>query len=155
TALARRAYLRTRETIGEVAAGFQENVSGVRVVQAFAREDTNQSRFERVNRHNTSANIWAIRLSSAFPPIVEFMGMLATAIVLWFGTVDVLNGEISVGVVVAFLTYITRFFIPIRNLAQVYSLFQQAMAAGEKIFELLDEPITIDSAPDAIEMPPI
>jgi ABC-type multidrug transport system fused ATPase/permease subunit len=83
------------------------------------------------------------------------MGMLATAIVLWFGTSAVLSGEITVGVVVAFLTYITRFFQPIRELSQVYSLFQQAMAAGEKIFELMDYPVEVDDKPDAVEMPPI
>lgn len=155
TSRARTAFLRTRETIGEVAAGFQENVSGVRVVQAFAREEISQRRFERINRGNLNANLWAVALSSAYPPIVEFMSMLATGIVLFFGTLAVLSGEITVGVVVAFLTYVTRFFQPIRELSMVYTLFQQAMAAGEKIFQLLDEPIDVDDRPDAREMPPI
>jgi ABC-type multidrug transport system fused ATPase/permease subunit len=155
TARARHAYLRTRETIGEVAAGFQENVSGVRVVQAFAREEVSQQRFERINRGNLDANLWAVALSSAYPPIVEFMSMLATGIVLFFGTMAVLNGEITVGVVVAFLTYVTRFFQPIRELSMVYTLFQQAMAAGEKIFQLLDEPIEVDDHPAAKAMPRI
>src|SRR5581483_8713711 len=155
TASARKAYLQTRETIGAVAAGFQENVSAVRVVQAFTREQTNESRFNLVNQGNLDANLWAVRLASAFPPIVEFMGMLATAIVLWIGTQSVLSGEITVGIVVAFLTYVTRFFQPIRELAQVYTLFQQAMAAGEKIFDLLDEPLTVDDRPSAGPMPPI
>lgn len=152
---ARSAYLRTRETIGEVAAGFQENVSGVRVVQAFAREDVSQQRFERINRGNLNANLWAVALSSAYPPIVEFMSMLATGIVLFFGTMAVLQGDITVGVVVAFLTYVTRFFQPIRELSMVYTLFQQAMAAGEKIFQLLDEPIEVDDHPNAKAMPRI
>jgi ATP-binding cassette, subfamily B, multidrug efflux pump len=152
---ARRAFLRTRETIGEVAAGFQENVSGVRVVQAFAREGVSQSRFDAINRGNLNANLLAVAMSSAFPPIVEFMGMTATAIVLYFGTQGVLAGEITVGVVVAFLTYVTRFFQPIRELSQIYTLFQQAMAAGEKIFELMDYHVDVDDAPDAREMPRI
>jgi ABC-type multidrug transport system fused ATPase/permease subunit len=155
TQRARRAFLRTRETIGEVAAGFQENVSGIRVVQAFAREEVSQSRFDDINRGNLRANLWAVALSSAYPPIVEFMAMLATAIVLWFGTTSVLAGEITVGVVVAFLTYITRFFQPIRELALVYSIFQQAMAAGEKVFALMDYPLEIADHPDARTMPPI
>ncbi len=155
TQRARNAFLRTRETIGEVAAGFQENVSGVRVVQAFAREEVSQQRFERINRGNLNANLWAVALSSAYPPIVEFMSMLATGIVLFFGTMAVLNGEITVGVVVAFLTYVTRFFQPIRELSMVYTLFQQAMAAGEKIFQLLDEPIEVDDHPNAKQMPRI
>jgi ABC-type multidrug transport system fused ATPase/permease subunit len=83
------------------------------------------------------------------------MSMSATAIVLWFGTMAVLSGEITVGVVVAFLTYVTRFFQPIRELSMVYSLFQQAMAAGEKIFDLMDYPIEVGDRPDSVEMPPI
>lgn len=152
---ARRAFLRTRETIGEVAAGFQENVSGIRVVQAFAREEVSQNRFDEINRGNLQANLFAVALASAFPPIVEFMGMVATAIVLWFGAMAVQSGEITVGVVVAFLTYITRFFQPIRELAMVYTIFQQAMAAGEKIFELIDYPIEVRDHPQARTMPPI
>ena len=152
---ARKAFLRTRETIGEVAAGFQENVSGVRVVQAFARENVSQRRFDEINRGNLRANLGAVAMSSVFPPIVEFMGMAATAIVLWFGAQAVMSGEITVGVVVAFLTYVTRFFQPIRELSQIYTLFQQAMAAGEKIFELMDYHVDVDDAPDAREMPQI
>ncbi|MEA2642433.1 MAG: ATP-binding cassette, subfamily multidrug efflux pump [Chloroflexota bacterium] len=155
TRRARRAFLRTRESIGEVAAGFQESVAGVRVVQAFARQDESQRRFDEVNRGNRRANLYAQALGAAFPPIVEFMSMLATAIVLWFGTQQVLSGEITVGVVVAFLTYVTRFFQPIRELAQVYNTLQQAMAAGEKIFDLLDCPIDVEDQPDAETMPPI
>ena len=155
TIRARTAYLRTRETIGEVAASFQENVSGVRIVQAFARERVSRDRFDAINRGNRNANLAAVLLSSAFPPIVEFMGMLATAIVLWFGVQAVLAGEVTLGVVVAFLTYITRFFQPVRELAQVYTLFQQAMAAGEKIFELLDYPLAVADRPSARPMPPI
>ena len=147
------AYRRTRETIGEVAAGFAENEGGVRIVQAFAREDVNLERFERVNRGNRDANVWAVALASMYPPIVEFMGMLATAIVLWFGAQGVLSGEVTVGVVVAFLTYVTRFFQPIRELSQIYTLFQQAMAAGEKIFELLDAPVDVADRPGADDMP--
>jgi ABC-type multidrug transport system fused ATPase/permease subunit len=155
TQRARGAFLRTRETIGEVAAGFQENVSGVRVVQAFAREEVSQGRFERINRGNLNANLFAVALSSAYPPVVEFTGMTATAVVLFFGSFAVMTGEVTLGVVVAFLTYITRFFQPIRELSMVYTLFQQAMAAGEKIFELMDHPLEIEDKPDAKPLPPI
>ncbi|MSQ23778.1 MAG: ABC transporter ATP-binding protein [Chloroflexi bacterium] len=155
TRYARGAYLRTRETIGEVAAGFQESVSGVRIVQAFAREGLNEERFQEINRRNRAANLWAVGLGAIYPPLVDFMGVLATAIVLWFGTAAVLSGEITVGVVAAFLAYVTRFFQPIRELSQVYTLFQQASAAGEKIFELLDAPIEVQNAPDAADLAPI
>ena len=151
----RGAFLRTRETIAQVAAGLQENISGVRVVQAFAREQVNQERFDEVNLGNLQANLRAMTLASAFPPVVEFMAMLATAIVLWFGAVSVLAGEITVGIVVAFLTYVTRFFQPIRELSMIYTLFQQAMAAAEKIFQLMDTPVDVDDLPDAKPMPSI
>lgn len=155
TSRSRRVFLRTRETMGEVAASFQETVSGVRVVQAFAREEISQGRFDAVNQRNLDANLRAVALSSMFQPTVEFMSVAATAIVLWFGAVAVLSGEITVGVMVAFLTYVTRFFQPIRELSSQYTHLQQAMAAGEKIFEVLDHPIEVDDAPNAREMPPI
>jgi len=155
TQRARPAFLRTRETIGQVAAGFQENVSGVRVVQAFARERVSQGRFDEINRRNWRANLVAHAMASAFPPVVELMSILATAIVLWLGTRAVLSGETTVGVVAAFLTYVTRFFHPVRELAQVYSQLQQAMAAGEKILELLDYPVEVQDRPGARAMPPI
>lgn len=148
----RGAYLHTRETIAQVAASFQEGISGVRVVQAFAREQVSQERFDEVNLGNLQANLWAVTLSSAFPPVVEIIAMLATATVLWFGAASVLAGEITVGVMVAFLTYATRFFQPIRELSMVYTLFQQSMAAGEKIFELMDMPVDVDDHPDAKPM---
>jgi ABC-type multidrug transport system fused ATPase/permease subunit len=148
----RGAYLHARETIAQVAASFQESISGVRVVQAFAREQVSQDRFDEVNLGNLQANLWAVTLSSAFPPVVEIIAMLATATVLWFGAASVLAGEITLGVVVAFLTYVSRFFQPIRELSMVYTLFQQSMAAGEKIFELMDTPVEVDDRPDARPM---
>ncbi len=151
----RGAYLQARETIAQVAASFQESISGVRVVQAFAREEVSQERFDEVNLGNLQANLWAVTLSSAFPPVVEIIAMLATATVLWFGAASVLAGEITLGVMVAFLTYVTRFFQPIRELSMVYTLFQQSMAAGEKIFELMDTPVEVEDHPNAMPMPEI
>jgi ABC-type multidrug transport system fused ATPase/permease subunit len=148
----RGAYLRARETIAQVAASLQESISGVRVVQAFAREQVSQHRFDQVNLGNLQANLWAVTLSSAFPPVVEIIAMLATATVLWFGAASVLAGEITLGVVVAFLTYVARFFQPIRELSTIYTLFQQSMAAGEKIFELMDTPVEVDDRADAKPM---
>ncbi|HEX9880386.1 MAG TPA: ABC transporter ATP-binding protein, partial [Candidatus Binatia bacterium] len=151
----RRAFLRTRETIAQVAAALQENISGVRVVQAFARERISQQRFEELNQGNLEANLRAVTLGSAFTPMVEFLATLATAIVLWFGAASVLSGKITVGIVVAFLTYVTRFFQPIRELSMVYTLYQQSMAAGEKIFQLMDTPVDVDDSAHAVTLPAI
>jgi ABC-type multidrug transport system fused ATPase/permease subunit len=94
-------------------------------------------------------------LSFVFLPTVEFLGTLATGIVLWFGGTFVVEGAISLGVVVAFLAYVTRFFEPIQELSQLYTTMQAAMAGGERVLEVLDTAPEIVDRPDAIEMPPI
>jgi ABC-type multidrug transport system fused ATPase/permease subunit len=140
TQRAKVAYRISRQTIGEVAAGFQENVDGVRVVQAFAREEVNQESFDRLNDENRQANINANTLSSGLMPVIEFANALATVAVIWYGGSLVMAGEVTLGVLVAFLTYITRFFMPLRELTQFYNQLQAAMAGAERVFELLDEP---------------
>jgi ABC-type multidrug transport system fused ATPase/permease subunit len=143
TERAKSAYRRTRQTIGAVAADVHENVSGARVVQAFAREQVNRERFDRLNDDNRVANIHANTLSSGLMPVVEFTSALATIAVIWYGGSLVMSGEVTLGVLVAFLTYVTRFFQPLRELTQFYNQLQAAMAGGERVFELLDEPVEL------------
>jgi len=149
------AFRDTRSKIAAVVGDLAENISGMRVIQAFAQEDATQERFDDVNAANRDANIGAMRLSFVFLPSVEFLGMLATAIVLGFGGLAVANGEITLGVVVAFLAYVTRFFQPIQDLSQLYTTMQAAMAGGERVLNLLDTPPQVKDAPNAKEMPPI
>ncbi|HYY89137.1 MAG TPA: ABC transporter ATP-binding protein, partial [Chloroflexota bacterium] len=146
TQRAKVAFRLTRQKIGAVAADFQETLSGARVVQAFAREEVNQRRFDQLNDENRLANIHANTLSSGLMPVVEFTSALATVAVIWYGGSLLLSGEVTLGVLVAFLTYITRFFQPLRELTQFYNQLQAATAAAEKVFELLDEPVTIVEA---------
>jgi len=155
TSRAKVAYRETRSAIGAVAADLQETISSVRVVQSFAREDVSRQRFDAVNQRNRAANIQAVTLSSAFMPVVDLLSMVATAIVVLFGGLAVIRGDVTVGVVVAFLSYVGRFFAPIRDLSQVYTTFQAAMAGGERVFELLDEEPQVHDRPGAMEMPPI
>ncbi len=155
TSRAKVAYRETRSAIGAVAADLQETISSVRVVQSFAREDVSRQRFDAVNQRNRRANIRAVTLSSAFMPVVDTLSMVATAIVVLFGGLAVVRGDVTLGVVVAFLSYVGRFFAPIRDLSQVYTTFQAAMAGGERVFELLDEVPQVQDRPGAIEMPPI
>ncbi|MCC7371757.1 MAG: ABC transporter ATP-binding protein [Chloroflexi bacterium] len=152
TERAKVAYRRTRQTVGAVAAGFQENVDGVRVVQAFSREGVNEDQFDRINEDNRQANVSANTLSSGLMPVIELANALATVSVVWYGGMLVLAGDPSVtlGVLVAFLTYVTRFFQPLRELTQFYNQLQAAMAGAEKVFELLDEPVTLDERPNAV-----
>lgn len=149
------AFRQTRSSIAAVVGDLAENISGMRVIQAFAQEEATQDRFDGVNRVNRDANIDAVTLSYVFLPSVEFLGMLATAIVLWFGGVSVVRGELTLGVIVAFLAYVTRFFQPIQELSQLYTTMQSAIAGGERIFEMLDTPPAVRDLPDAIAMPPI
>ena len=158
TERAKVAYRRTRQTVGAVAAGFQENVDGVRVVQAFSREEVNEDNFDRLNEDNRQANVSANTLSSGLMPVIECANALATVAVVWYGGSLVLagDGEVTLGVLVAFLTYVTRFFQPLRELTQFYNQLQAAMAGAEKVFELLDEPVTLAErrnpiSPEAIE----
>lgn len=152
---ARESYRQVRLAISRVNAMLNENISGVRVIQSFARENLNLQRFDVTNRRHLDANLSAARLSALFFPSVEVINALSVASVIAFGGVLVLNGHLTPGVLVAFVLYIGRFFEPIRDLSQRYNTMQAAMAGGERIFELLDTPVTIEDAPDAVDMPPI
>jgi ABC-type multidrug transport system fused ATPase/permease subunit len=127
----------------------------MRVIQAFAQEDSSQERFDDVNAANRDANIEAVTLSFIFLPTVEFVGMVATGIVLLYGGLAVADGTLTLGVVVAFLAYVTRFFQPIQELSQLYATMQAAMAGGERVLNLLDTVSAVADAPDADDMPPI
>jgi ABC-type multidrug transport system fused ATPase/permease subunit len=152
---ARRAFRRTRETIGDVSSELQENIAGVREVQAFARERANVSEFQQINRANRDANVQAQTLTSAFSPALDVVSTVALALVLGYGGWSVVRGTISLGMVVGFMTYVQRFYRPIQMVSSLWTQFQSALAGAERIFELLDtEPEVVD-APGAVEMPPV
>ncbi len=152
---AQAAFRQTRNRVADVVGNLAENITGMRVIQAFAQEETSQERFDEVNGANRDANVAAMTLSFLFLPAVEVLGMLATGIVLWFGGRAVIDNQLTIGVIVAFLAYVTRFFDPIQELSQLYTTMQSAMAGGERVLELLDTPPTVCDAPGAPEMPPI
>ncbi len=155
TRRAKVAFRQTRARIAAVVGDLAEDLSGMRVIQAFAQEDTSRERFDDVNRANRDANIDAMSLSFVFLPTVEFLGMLATGIVLWFGGMTVAADELTLGVVVAFLAYVSRFFEPIQELSRLYTTMQAAMAGGERVLALLDTEPEVRDTPGAIEMPAI
>ncbi|MBI2846953.1 MAG: ABC transporter ATP-binding protein [Chloroflexi bacterium] len=152
---ARRAFMRVRRTIALVNAGLQENISGVRVVQSFNREELNMRRFDNLNEAHLDANLHAGKLSSALIPTVELLNAIALALVVVYGGAQVFAGELKVGVLVAFALYIQRFFDPIRNLTMQYTEMQRAMTAGVRIFELLDTKPEVEDSPTAIHLPPL
>lgn len=149
---ARIAFRETRSRVAAVVGDLAEDINGMRAIQAFTQEEASQTRFEQVNRENRNAYISAMNLSFVFLPAVEFLGMLATVIVLWFGGHFVLQETVTLGVLVAFLNYVTRFFQPIQELSRMYTTFQSAMAGGEQVFKLLDTPLEITDASDAGEL---
>jgi ABC-type multidrug transport system fused ATPase/permease subunit len=154
TEKAKVAYRRSRITIATLTGEFAESFAGVRVIQAFAREEPSFEQFDALNEDNRIANIKANTLSSMLLPIVELCNAAATVAVISYGGWLMVNGsEVTLGVLVAFLAYITRFFQPIRTLTQFYNQLQAATAAAEKVFELLDEPITIHEAEDPLVLP--
>jgi len=152
---ARSAFRETRSRVAAVVGDLAEDISGMRAIQAFAQETTAQRRFQQVNIANRDAYINAMSLSFIFLPSVEFLGMLATCVVLFFGGRMVVEGQVTLGVMVAFLSYVTRFFQPVQELSRLYTTLQSAMAGGEQVLNLLDTPSSISDLPDAIEMPPI
>src|SRR3990172_8588291 len=153
---AREAYRWTRRSQSRVTGTLSENIAGVRVVQSFSREERNYHHFAGdINRDNFDANVASARLSSMFFPTVDFIGSLAVGLVVWIGGTQVLGGGLTAGVLVAFVLYIDQFFNPIRDLAQRYNTFQSTMAAGERIFEVLDTEAEVVDVPGANEMPHI
>ena len=155
TRRAKIAFRRTRARIAAVVGDLAEDLAGMRVIQAFAQEGTSQERFDELNLANRDAHVGAMTLSFIFLPTVEFLGMLATGVVLWFGGGLVARGELTLGVVVAFLAYVTRFFQPIQELSQLYTTLQAAMAGGERVLTLLDTIPDVQDQLGAAEMPPI
>ncbi len=157
---ARDNYRKVRAAISWVNSVLAENVNGVRVVQAFSRQPHNYTFFgEQVNRNNLNASVRAAAVAAAFPASIDVLGSISIAVVVWVGGRLALSLDpasvITPGVLVAFVLYIDRFFDPIRDLSQRYDTFQSTMAAGERIFNLLDTPVDVQDAADALTMPPI
>ena len=152
---ARSRFREVRHRVGKVYANLQENISGVRVAQSFTREDVNYREFRGTNRENLDASVRAARVMAAFPPAVELVTALAIGIVIVFGGYRVLNGNLSVGALVAFLSFVQQFFNPIREISAWYTNLQQAMAGGERIFSLLDTDPEITDKPDALALPAV
>jgi len=149
---AARIYRLTRQKIGVMIGRLAEDLSTVRVIKAFAEEDRALKQFETTNRENRDANVAAIALAFAFRPGVDLLAAAASLVVLWFGGLWSAAGLVSVGTIVAFLTYVTRFFQPIQELSQLFTTVQSAAAGGERILRLLDTEPAIKDAPDAIEL---
>jgi len=147
------AYRRTRETIGAITAYLQETLSGIRVVRSFGQEPRHTREFGELNDANRAANMTTVNLNAAYFPFVELAGALATVAVVLYGGSQAIDGDVSIGVLVAFVAALNGFFDPIQQLSQVYTTYQSGMAALDKIFELLDEEPDLVDRPGAIDLP--
>ena len=152
---AKAAFRQTRRSVAAVVGTMAEHLTGMRVIQAFAQEGAMRRLFDAANQDNRKANVDAMSLSLIFLPTVEFLAVLATAIVLWFGGRAAAMGTLEIGVLVAFLAYVTRFFQPVQELSQLYTTMQSAMAGGERVLELLDARPDVADPEDGSEMPTI
>jgi len=152
---ARRSFMRIRRAIAIVNGEYNQNITGVRVVESLNRQDENLKHFDELNQEHLDANLQASRFSGGLQPIVETLTGISMGVVVVLGGTMVLDSALDWGVMVAFAMWIQRFFEPIRNLTMQYSQLQRAMAAGVRIFEVIDLKPEVEDAPDAIEMPPI
>ncbi|NTW08966.1 MAG: ABC transporter ATP-binding protein, partial [Anaerolineaceae bacterium] len=158
---ARKAFRESRKELGNVNAELQESISAVREVQAFNREAENIEQFQVTNAANRDANVKAVSFTSALAPTLEALGYLSLAIVTVAGGMALLgNGmlfgtAISIGLVITFVGYVQRFNQPIGQISVLWTNIQNAVAGAERIFGLLDEPLSVQDEPGAIQMPQI
>jgi ATP-binding cassette, subfamily B, multidrug efflux pump len=144
----RDANRKIRTAIARINAFLQEYISGMSVVQLFNREQKARAEFTRRNKDNMLAWRDAILAYALFYPAVEFLNFATIALIYWAGGLRILHATLTLGVLTAFTMYAQRFFRPIQDLSEKFNILQSAMAASERIFKLLDEPITIDSNPN-------
>jgi ABC-type multidrug transport system fused ATPase/permease subunit len=141
------AYRRTREKIANITAYLQETLSGVRVVRSFAQEPRHVKRMSQLNEENREANMATVYLNASYFPAVELLSAIGTGVILLYGGYRAINGDVQIGVLVAFVAYLNAFFDPIQQISQLYTTYQQGMAALDKIFELLE------TKPDMVDKP--
>jgi len=136
--LSRTAYRKVLSSIGGLTSKIQENLSGMKVIKSFVQEERSAKEFEEVQSKTVSASIKAIGISASYQPVVLYMRIIGTALILWFGSLMVGSGEITIGTLVAFIEYQFLYFMPLMDLVAVYDQYQSAMAAIERMFDLID-----------------
>lgn len=151
--ISQQSYRRIRVAIAKINAYLQEHVAGIAVLQLFNREERSREEFSQINRDHMLAYKDSITAYGWFYPVVEFLGMLALALILGYGGVRIRQGALTLGVLVAFFQYGLRFFRPIQDLSEKYNILQGAMAASERIFKLLDTKAAVVAPADPVPFP--
>ncbi len=145
-------YRRVRGRLGDINARLQDSLSGIQVIQAFGQQDRELERFAGESERYYEARVEGIRYWATFFPSMGLLASMGTVIVLGVGATMVVNDRMSLGTLVAFLSYVVSFYDPIHRLTEIDNVFQEAIAAGERVFELLEETSDIADAPDAVDL---
>jgi ATP-binding cassette subfamily B multidrug efflux pump len=151
----RKVYRETRKTIASVSAKMEESVSGMKEIQSYSREGETRQEFRQINRSNMEANVQAGQVMSAFWPAVSVFTAIGNFLVLWFGGGAVMAGTLSIGILFGFMGYLGRFFMPIQDLSSFWNSVQSALAAAERVFDIMDTPEDISDKTGAVELPRI
>ena len=150
----RKAYGSVREVSGKMNAGVEENLAGIRVVKAMSQESENKNSFEKLNKDAFKAQIKAAGATALIFPFMSFTSAISTALTVLFGGLMIINGEnaVTVGVIMAFISYTNRFFVPLRDISQVYGVYQNAAASAERIYKYFQIPIKIKSPKQPVKL---
>jgi len=143
----RAAYRRALSSLAGLTARAQENLSGMKVIKSFVQEEEAAEDFERAQDETVKANLRALGISASYQPFVLYMRIIGTALILWFGSLMVMSGEITIGTLVAFIEYQFSYFMPLIDLITVYDMYQSAMAAIERMFDLIDTNVEVSDPP--------
>jgi ABC-type multidrug transport system fused ATPase/permease subunit len=151
----RLAFREVRKKIANVTAKLEEGISGVRVVKSFSRENTNIKHFDKTNVENLTANMQAVKVWSFYNSIIEVLSAVGVCIVIWNGGIQVIGEKLTSGELVAFLSFVRMLYWPVRQMSQIYTTMQSAMAASERIFEIMDTSSKVIESNNAVELPSI
>jgi ATP-binding cassette subfamily B multidrug efflux pump len=149
------AWMNVRRSISNINANLNESINGNLVSQAFGRQETNIRTFDRLINNARERTMKAVKLEMTIWPSVDFIGVVGTALVIWYGAMLVLSGQLTLGFIIAFVNYLWRFWGPVSAISRTYSMLLSAMASAERIFQFLDTAPEVADKPDAITMPRI
>jgi ATP-binding cassette subfamily B protein len=142
-----------RYRLARLNAYLQERLTGMQIVQLFGRESASARRFAELNKEHLGAHLRSITVYAIFFPVVELLTSVSMAVLLWYGGLRVIGGTLTVGVLAAFIQYTRRFFQPLQDLSEKFNLLQSAMASSERVFALLDEPVTVNEPVRPVPLP--
>jgi ABC-type multidrug transport system fused ATPase/permease subunit len=148
----RPAYTQVQEQMAHMTTALQENITGIRVVKSFVQEERENEKFKVENRAYFDKNIRAIRLNAFYGPLLDFLLGFTVAVILWYGSSEVIAGHLTVGEIVAFNSYLVMLLGPMRFLSYIVNMWQQAVACGERVLEILERPSEITNAPNSIKI---